>query len=88
MTRPEIVAPCTAHVIACWSVEHRSFIAWYQQICRVANQVYGSSTLRAGWMEAPRVGFGHQAPCILLSTPTGYSVIYKWLMRLDHGISI
>jgi uncharacterized protein (DUF2384 family) len=50
--------------------------------------VFGDSTLGVGWMETPRVGFGHQAPCILLSTPSGYSVIYKWLMRLDHGICI
>lgn len=88
MSMLEIVAPCTTEVISCWSLEHRSFIARRLQVCGIANQVFGNSTLSVGWMETPKVGFGHQAPCILLSSPSGYLLIYKWLMRLDHGICI
>ncbi|WP_082428193.1 MbcA/ParS/Xre antitoxin family protein [Pseudomonas sp. NBRC 111119] len=88
MNMLEIVAPCNTEVISCWSLDHRSHIARYQQICWVANQVFGNSALSADWMKTSRVEFGGQAPCFLLSTSSGYSVIYKWLMRLDHGICI
>jgi uncharacterized protein (DUF2384 family) len=88
MNMLEIVVPCNTEVISCWSLDHRSHIARYQQICWVANQVFGNSALSADWMKTSRVEFGDQAPCFLLSTPSGYSVIYKWLMRLDHGICI
>lgn len=88
MSMLEIVAPCNTEVISCWSLEHRSFIARYQQIYWIANKVFGNSTLSVDWMGTPRVGFSHQAPCVLLSTASGYSVIYKWLMRLDRGVCI
>jgi hypothetical protein len=82
-----IVAPCIHASAACWGAEYRCFHLRYEQISLVALQVFGSRELSKGWMRKPKVGFGDNPPCILLSEPSGYAVLYDWLLRLEHGIS-
>lgn len=81
-----IVAPCINPLSACWGVEHRCFQLRYEQISLVSQQVFGSRELSEGWMRRPKLGLGDNPPCILLSEPSGYAVLYDWLMRIEHGI--
>jgi uncharacterized protein (DUF2384 family) len=82
-----IVAPCILPSAACWGAEHRCFQLRYEQISLVAQQVFGSRKLSEDWMRKPKLKFGDNPPCFLLTKSLGYAVLYDWLLRFEHGIS-
>lgn len=81
-----IVGRCVRSPIGCWSARHRCFETRYEQVYSIALEVFGSRTKAERWLVRSVVGVGRQAPCRVLHTPMGFTIIHDEIMRLDHGI--
>lgn len=86
MDELRIVGRCVRSPIGCWSARHRCFETRYEQVYSIALEVFGSRTKVERWLVRSVVGVGRQAPCRVLHTPMGFTIIHDEIMRLDHGI--
>ncbi|WP_409037443.1 antitoxin Xre/MbcA/ParS toxin-binding domain-containing protein [Pseudomonas sp. 2957] len=88
MSELRIVGRCVRSPIGCWSARHRCFQARYEQVLSIALEVFGSRLKAQRWLVRSVVGVGRQAPCRVLCTPMGFTIIHDEIMRLDHGIRV
>ncbi|MBS5846050.1 MAG: DUF2384 domain-containing protein [Pseudomonas putida] len=58
----------------------------YEQVFSIALEVFGSRKKAERWLVRSVVGVGRQAPCRVLCTPMGLTIIHDEIIRLDHGI--
>lgn len=86
MNELKIVGRCVRSPIGCWSASHRCFEARYEQVFSIALEVFGSRKKAERWLVRSDVGVDRQAPCRVLCTPMGLTIIHDELMRLDHGV--
>ncbi|MFA1027212.1 MULTISPECIES: antitoxin Xre/MbcA/ParS toxin-binding domain-containing protein [Pseudomonas syringae group] len=86
MNELRIVGRCVRSPIGCWSARHRCFETRYEQVFSIALEVFGSRKKAERWLVISVAGVGRQAPCRVLCTPMGLTIIHDELMRLDHGI--
>ena len=86
MNELRIVGRCVRSPIGCWSARHRCFQTRYEQVFSIALEVFGSRKKAERWLVRSVVGVGRQAPCRVLCTPMGFTIIHDEIMRLDHGI--
>ncbi|PKH77844.1 hypothetical protein CXF97_23015 [Pseudomonas sp. Choline-02u-1] len=86
MNELRIVGRCVRSPIGCWSARHRCFEMRYEQVFSIALEVFGSRKKAERWLVRSVVGVGRQAPCRVLCTPMGLTIIHDEIIRLDHGI--
>lgn len=86
MNELRIVGRCVHSPIGCWSARHRCFETRYKQVFSIALEVFGSRKKTERWLVRSVVGVGRQAPCRVLCTSMGFTIIHDEIMRLDHGI--
>ncbi|NMY93941.1 antitoxin Xre/MbcA/ParS toxin-binding domain-containing protein [Pseudomonas proteolytica] len=86
MNELKIFGQCVRSPIGCWSARHRCCRVCYEQVFSIAFEVFGSRKKAQRWLVRSVVGAGRQAPCWVLYTPMGFTIIHDELMRLDHGI--
>ena len=86
MNELRIVGRCVRSPIGCWSARNRCFQTRYEQVFSIALEVFGSRKKAERWLVRSVVGVGRQAPCRVLCTPMGLTIIHDEIMRLDHGI--
>ena len=86
MNELRIVGRCVRPPIGCWSATHRCFETRYEQVFSIALEVFGSRNKAERWLVKSVVNVGRQAPCRVLCTPMGFTIIHDEIMRLEHGI--
>lgn len=86
MDELKVVGRSVGSQIGCWSAKSRCFHARYEHVFSIALEVFGSRKKAQRWLVRSAVGVGRQAPCRVLHTPMGFTIIHDELMRLDHGI--
>ncbi|WP_445262417.1 antitoxin Xre/MbcA/ParS toxin-binding domain-containing protein [Pseudomonas sp. LF-5] len=72
----------------CWSIEHLEYRIRLSEIeCR-ACKILGDRTVASRWVFSRARGLGYLAPCLLVSTNSGYYQVSALLDSIEHCIYI
>ncbi len=77
---------CAAVSLACWSGEHRAFLARREQILQIGTRAFGNRAFAETWLSKPALGLGHRVPCSLLANHSEYVQVEDFLCRLEYGV--
>ncbi|BAW27009.1 MbcA/ParS/Xre antitoxin family protein [Pseudomonas putida] len=88
MKESQILEPCAASSLKCWSIAYRSFEGRREQILIAATRVFGNRTAAERWLHSRVLGLGRQTPCSLLSTRSDYEHVNTFLSQIEYGVYV
>ncbi|WP_405121496.1 antitoxin Xre/MbcA/ParS toxin-binding domain-containing protein [Pseudomonas petroselini] len=72
--------------VECWSSEYRSYLVRCREILDMAERVLGSRRSAENWLEREAFGLDGHAPCDLIATQTGCTLVKNLLTRIEYGV--
>lgn len=88
MKELQILASCHPFSHGCWSSSYQCFVGRREVVKYLATRVLGSRLLAERWLYDPAIGLGHQHPCRLIITRSGYEQVITLLKRIEMGIYV